>query len=211
MNSIRLASLVGAFAVGLVGYASEARAESPAAGVDPSSIYQPTPNSRPLAVQPPVSVTGVVGSPVRTVASVHAAQSAKAAPVVSTTSITSATFYNPSPNERPVVVAVPGATAPAHVENKQAALALNETSASTAYEPSPNYKPVFVAPVVATANASKVASNREHQTLSTLYNPSPNATSAAAPETRVATQKPRTASLRVSASEGMPGISPNLR
>ncbi|WP_394845065.1 hypothetical protein LZC95_49435 [Pendulispora brunnea] len=197
MNSIRFASMVAAFAVGLVGYASEALAEQPVGQVDPSSIYQPTPNSRPLAVQPPVTVTGVVGSPAR-VAPAPAAQMAKA-PKVSTTTITSATFYNPSPNERTAAVTAPAASA--------------STSASTAYNPSPNYKPVFVAPTVTAANVGKAPAAAPSQTLSSLYNPSPNAVAAPAAETRVATQKAqqRTAALRVSASEGLPGISPNLR
>ncbi|WP_394834610.1 hypothetical protein LVJ94_49755 [Pendulispora rubella] len=168
MNSIRLASVVGAFAFGLVGYASEALAESPVGSVDPSSIYQPSPNSRPLAVQPPVGVTGVVGSPAR----VAPAQTAKVAPKVATATTTSATFYNPSPNERTVILTAPAMPAPAHIETVQPAMALNYT-ASTAYQPSPNYiKPV---------------------------------------QSATQTAQQRTAALRVSASEGLPGVSPNLR
>jgi len=97
MNSIRFASLVASFAVGLVGYASEARAESSAASFDPSSIYQPSPNSRPLAVQPPVGVTGAVGGNLRT------------APVKSSAvaSYDASSLYQPSPNSRPLAVQPP--------------------------------------------------------------------------------------------------------
>ncbi|WP_394845060.1 hypothetical protein LZC95_49410 [Pendulispora brunnea] len=200
MNSIRLASMVASFAFGLVGYASQAFAETPAS-FDPSSTYQPSPNSRPLAVQPPVSVTGVVGSNLRT------------APVKSSAvaSYDPSSTYQPSPNSRPLAVqppvAVTGAVgspvrvapvqaaqvaksvpvvstvltapampAPARIEAAQPAMALNYGSVSTAYNPSPNYKPVFVSPNVIAAQKAQ-----------------------------------RTAALRVSASEGQPGISPNVR
>ena len=73
MISIRNASVtvVGGlvFALGLMGCVNEGRAQpqvpettSATASYDPSSMYQPSPNSRALAVQPPPTVTGHTGA-----------------------------------------------------------------------------------------------------------------------------------------------------
>ncbi|WP_394828653.1 hypothetical protein [Pendulispora albinea] len=64
MISIRNASLIAALGLGLMGCVSEGRAQpqtSASANADPSSVYQPSPNYRPLAVRPPVAVTGEPG------------------------------------------------------------------------------------------------------------------------------------------------------
>jgi len=101
MNTVRFASLVATFAFGLMGCATEglgqaqtAGASSATASYDPSSFYQPSPNSRPLAVQPPPTVTGAVGGSVQKTVPVANGPSASLAP---------STFYEPSPNARPTV------------------------------------------------------------------------------------------------------------
>jgi len=105
MNSVGIASLVALLAFGLMGCATEgfAQTRSPEsngtssyASYDPSSFYQPSPNARPLAVQPPRNVTGAVGGNV----GAPAANGPQASYVPSN-------FYEPSPNARPAAVAAP--------------------------------------------------------------------------------------------------------
>jgi len=102
MFSIRSASVIATVAFGLMGYATEGFAETPAShaatNYDPSSLYQPTPNSRPLAVAPPVGVTGAVGNGLRV---------APAKAPSATASVDASSFYQPSPNSRALAVAPP--------------------------------------------------------------------------------------------------------
>ncbi|WP_394823513.1 hypothetical protein [Pendulispora albinea] len=60
--SVRSVSVVIAMALGLMACAGQSRGTSAYAGHDPSSIYQPTPSSPPLAVNPPITVTGTPGT-----------------------------------------------------------------------------------------------------------------------------------------------------
>ncbi|WP_394847848.1 hypothetical protein LZC95_10340 [Pendulispora brunnea] len=68
------------------------------ASYDPSSVYQPSPNARPLAVAPPVTVTGGVG---------NAGFPERAAAGASVANYDPSSVYQPSPNARPLAVAPP--------------------------------------------------------------------------------------------------------
>ncbi|HWL89149.1 MAG TPA: hypothetical protein VNO21_25275 [Polyangiaceae bacterium] len=92
MISIRKASFIAVVAFGLMGCATQGIA-SPSAPLmaDASSSYQPSPNARPLAVQPPSTVTGAVGN----------------RGIETASGVASNVSYQPSPNARPVAVQPP--------------------------------------------------------------------------------------------------------
>ncbi|WP_394837337.1 hypothetical protein LVJ94_10560 [Pendulispora rubella] len=105
MFSLRSASLVGSFvfaAFGLMACAAQGVGQpqtgASIANYDPSSVYQPSPNSRPLAVAPPVTVTGGVG---------NAGLPERAQTGASFANYDPSSVYQPSPNSRPLAVAPP--------------------------------------------------------------------------------------------------------